>query len=348
MTITKVTPDGITTDLVPPRPPSPAFGSPLRRSVGLAEEAEENAAMKGEPVDPQLEEREVEVILHSVTRRDKKEKKAKEKDKVRDRDRDKDRDSTTDSGSTRDAERKRSRVDDDSAAVESTQSTGKKSKLKDVTNSHAAPSVLSLFDSPPDHDRQHTPEEDPHSIAAPAHPASSITGRRFLTPPESQATAQSRRTSYLPTPRSSSPVPPPQAPDAEPAGGRERRVRKSVNYAEPKLNTKMRKPDPAPGSSKRVSMSSAGDLPRVSPEGSAYEPSPPPDADAEKTVKRKKSRVSDVLDEDGEESEGTQADAEYTSHRWVNVDGRRRSVQGSSASLRRVEGDDGRRHSMAV
>ncbi|KAF8638832.1 hypothetical protein AX17_001890 [Amanita inopinata Kibby_2008] len=32
------------------------------------------------------------------------------------------------------------------------------------------------------------------------------------------------------------------------ANGRERRARKSVNYAEPKLNTKMRKPDPPPGS----------------------------------------------------------------------------------------------------
>jgi len=30
-------------------------------------------------------------------------------------------------------------------------------------------------------------------------------------------------------------------------GGRERRARKSVNYAEPKLNLKMRKPDPPPG-----------------------------------------------------------------------------------------------------
>ncbi|PPQ99171.1 hypothetical protein CVT24_009262 [Panaeolus cyanescens] len=49
-------------------------------------------------------------------------------------------------------------------------------------------------------------------------------------------------------PRSSSPT---QAASSETDGaisGRERRVRKSVNYAEPKLNTKMRKPDPPPGS----------------------------------------------------------------------------------------------------
>jgi hypothetical protein len=39
----------------------------------------------------------------------------------------------------------------------------------------------------------------------------------------------------LPTPRTSSPAFDPDADAA--AGGRERRVRKSVNYAEPKLNT---------------------------------------------------------------------------------------------------------------
>jgi hypothetical protein len=46
--------------------------------------------------------------------------------------------------------------------------------------------------------------------------------------------------SYLPTPRNSSPppIPLPGAADAEASmTGREWRVRKSVNYAEPKLNT---------------------------------------------------------------------------------------------------------------
>lgn len=51
-----------------------------------------------------------------------------------------------------------------------------------------------------------------------------------------------------PEPRSRSPIPQPIFGAAligsQPAdGGRERRTRKSVNYAEPKLNTKMRKPD---------------------------------------------------------------------------------------------------------
>ena len=54
-------------------------------------------------------------------------------------------------------------------------------------------------------------------------------------------------------------------------------------------------------------------------------------------------------DYDEDESEGTQADAEFGGLRtgaWGSVDTRRRSVHASGA--RRVEGDDIRRHSMAV
>ncbi|KAF9481288.1 hypothetical protein BDN70DRAFT_893413 [Pholiota conissans] len=51
-----------------------------------------------------------------------------------------------------------------------------------------------------------------------------------------------------PTSRGSSSPAPPDA-DGMGVGSRERRARKSVNYAEPKLNTKMRKPDPPPGTS---------------------------------------------------------------------------------------------------
>ena len=65
------------------------------------------------------------------------------------------------------------------------------------------------------------------------------------------------------------------------------------------------------------------------------------------------------IDEDEDDSDGAQADAEYippgsirkrdrdrASEGWVNVEGRRRSVQ--SASAKRLEGDESRRHSMAV
>ncbi|KAL0947843.1 hypothetical protein HGRIS_013905 [Hohenbuehelia grisea] len=53
----------------------------------------------------------------------------------------------------------------------------------------------------------------------------------------------------LPTPRPSSSPPPllPVMDDTDAAGGRTRRARVSVNYAEPKLNTKMRKPGPPSG-----------------------------------------------------------------------------------------------------
>lgn len=78
-------------------------------------------------------------------------------------------------------------------------------------------------------------------------------------------------------------------------------------------------------------------------------------------LRRKKSRVYTPMDDDNDESDGTQADAEYIppgqarkrsggaaapGDSWANVEARRRSVQGSSA--RRVEGDNSRRHSMAV
>ena len=65
-------------------------------------------------------------------------------------------------------------------------------------------------------------------------------------------------------------------------------------------------------------------------------------------MKRKKSRAY-VPPDDEDESEGTQADAEFGSLRtgsWSNVEGRRRSVHVSST--RRLEGDDLRRHSMAT
>ncbi|KAK7036012.1 hypothetical protein R3P38DRAFT_2910184 [Favolaschia claudopus] len=130
------------------------------------------------------------------------------------------------------------------------------------------------------------------------------------------------------------------APEAE-TGGRERRTRKSVNYTEPKLNTKMRKSglpagsvpaqDPAP--TKRSRSSAAAAVPvSTSSSGSSSgsttrRPSPP---------LRTSTRPSPPLDgsdveEDGEESDGW-ADGEYvpswaaTSH--VNVEGRRRTQTG--------------------
>lgn len=89
-----------------------------------------------------------------------------------------------------------------------------------------------------DRDRQHTPDTDGTT------PISSVTSlattRSFLSTPATTPATTTSQLSQLPTPRmSSSPVPPPSAStELEAAvGGRERRTRKSVNYAEPKLNT---------------------------------------------------------------------------------------------------------------
>ena len=70
--------------------------------------------------------------------------------------------------------------------------------------------------------------------------------------------------------------------------------------------------------------------------------------EGEPSIKRRKSRPR-LPPEEEDESEGAQADAEFASgmskSSWVNTEGRRRSVQ---AGKRLVEGDGGRRHSMAV
>jgi hypothetical protein len=225
-------------------------------------------------------------------------------------------------------------------------------------------------------------------------------------------------TSPTPTSRSSSSPAPNEGEGA--TGGRERRTRKSVNYAEPKLNTfvtsyetlsptnlrlplhrKMRKPDPPPGSAPKKRSSAAAvlatynpvedngndadndtearsslELPLrvnghyINPESFPLPPSrpasaaslfsPPPamakssssssSSSAATSVRRKKSKPQILLDED--ESDGTQADAEYGggkggASRWVNVEGRRKAVAGGGTSSLAIL-DDGRRHSMAV
>lgn len=120
--------------------------------------------------------------------------------------------------------------------------------------------------------------------------------------------------------------------------------------------SKMRKPDPVPQSSKRASIAGSYDEPP--PLSSRSSSSNTADADGDTaiafggTARRKKSRAYTPPDEE-EESEGAQADAEFggsrpttTTGTWGSVDGRRRSVH--SSSMRRVEADDVRRHSMAV
>ena len=148
------------------------------------------------------------------------------------------------------------------------------------------------------------------------------------------------------------------------------------------VSRKMRKPDSVPAAPvtttatrKRISTASIQnddntdgrsslDGPSRRPVSPLQPPAPKPStatsgsslASGDSSVKRKKSRPFIPIDDD-DESDGTQADAEYgngngTTNGWVNTDGRRRSSQGGatrgSSSLRWVlEADDARRNSLA-
>ncbi|KAJ8481018.1 hypothetical protein ONZ45_g15454 [Pleurotus djamor] len=174
----------------------------------------------------------------------------------------------------------------------------------------------------------------------------------------------------LSTPRPSTSPPPDDDMDADNAeevlkddlgfealGGRERRSRKSVNYAEPKLNTKMRKPDPPPGtlpgakaSKKRSSTASTSVQPPPEVDGTvkgkrkrgsdgselALPEEQPPDnlgtpwVQASFVVRTRKPKANDadVIDHEDEdeqdnqeESDGDQADGEFTTHRYKTKSG---------------------------
>ncbi|KAK0493305.1 hypothetical protein EDD18DRAFT_1179426 [Armillaria luteobubalina] len=179
-------------------------------------------------------------------------------------------------------------------------------------------------------------------------------------------------TSHLPTPHPSSPTPPPE-PESD-TGGRERRVRKSVNYAEPKLNTKMRKPDSTGAPKKRASASavlatptyktivddtmqdadndtetrSSFEHPRTN--GTAIDPTQlplPPSRPSSKAGQRKRPRPPPpAIDDD--DDDGAEADAEYMpvkglGNGWIN-DGKRRQ----GARKAGLHDEETRRHSLAV
>ncbi|KAH0584667.1 hypothetical protein J132_03192 [Termitomyces sp. J132] len=326
-----------------PRAPSPAFGSPIRRAAGLAEEEEEMAAVTGQLVD-----------LEDLGEEPKPSPK-KERRKSRGKGRETLEEPETVVESSKPRERKKKEK------LDGETDGGGKTRLQDVTNSRAA--LLSIDNTVP----------------------SSAATRAFLT---------TSPTPSVPTSRgSSSPVPPGEGEAL--TGGRERRQRKSVNYAEPKLNTKMRKPDSATGTAfqkKRSSVEailttyrppedtgidadndtearSSLELPlrsngtTIHPESLPLPPSRPTSSISmitspsppRSSVKRKKSRP--ILEND--DSDGAEADAEYGvpgNPLWVNVDGRRRAVgssgmsSGASTSSKRVivALEDPRRHSMTV
>ncbi|KAG6375863.1 hypothetical protein JVT61DRAFT_2726 [Boletus reticuloceps] len=320
-----------------PRAASPALGSPERRSAGLAEDDEERQVDEmigsGSGMIEELD-------FAARARKERKEKKSKlvERDIVHE---------YTDLGTLRLKERKRRKEEE---------VTG----LKDVTNSPRRRTTLPPLDThTSDRDRQRTPEMDAPTSAA----TSVTTSRTFLSTPATTPIT-TPQVSQLPTPRTSSPIPPAATSASEseaPPGGRERRVRKGINYAEPKLNTKMRKPDPVPlapttttASKKRTSTTTSiqnddNTDGRSSMDGPAKRPVSPLQPPAPKlstatastsltsassSVKRKKSRPFMPIDDD-DESDGTQADAEHgnsTVNGWVNTDGRRRSTNGGTGA----------------
>ncbi|KAG8738611.1 hypothetical protein FRC12_016685 [Ceratobasidium sp. 428] len=101
-------------------------------------------------------------------------------------------------------------------------------KLQDVTNSPRRVIIQSLKE------KEQIVDDDPVPLD-------------YIGTPIIGKTKPPRSRTLIPTPTSGSGrlTPIPGAAEEDPvAGGRERRARKSVNYAEPKLNTKMRKPTP--------------------------------------------------------------------------------------------------------
>jgi len=295
------------------RPPSPAFGSPLRRDAALAEGEDEYEAILGQRSTNAKEEPYLE-------RAASKGKKLRTLTHVQ----------ADELVVEDDREREKRRLRDDPEIVGQ--------RLQDVTNAFGSRVSLPPLDTNVlDQDHHRTPSNTDSDI-----PSSALTSstRPLLSTPGTTPAP-----SHLPTPRNSSPPPipiPPAEPDSSTVG-RERRVRKSVNYAEPKLNTKMRKPDSAPLLLKRAHCGSQpllGENPRPSPEDPITV-----------TERRRKSRPRPPVDDD--ESDGAQADDEPLAGTSVrvglsNFDMRRRSAVVSSSRRSFIEDDEGRRHSMLV
>lgn len=215
-----------TENLAPPRPASPAFGSPIRLEAGRAEEAEEIAAASGNlevDVEPEPEPHEHDLLPPPLPKKDKRKSKSREKEMEGEREYAVD--------SLRSRERKRQREDDSDLLPE-----GTKGKLKDVTNSRAILQPINrnigeltlIFFAPGVHSGYLTTAirvppavRDQEEVV--------VSTRTFLVPSSAPSTTSAPL---------QPPLPPPPEPEPEPAlGGRERRARKSVNYAEPKLNT---------------------------------------------------------------------------------------------------------------
>ncbi|KAH7317513.1 hypothetical protein B0J17DRAFT_724353 [Rhizoctonia solani] len=150
-----------------------------------------------------------------------------------------------------------------------------------------------------------------------------VTGGYIGTPAISKiALKPPRARTFIPAPTSGRLTPVSGTDDDQMATGRERRTRKSVNYAEPKLNTKMRKPTPDATSYGRFSLPAS--RPRIStsiPRESSPPPESPmppllePDTKAEDgvTVRARRRRPASVItdDDDGAGTEYLDGDDDY-------------------------------------
>ncbi|KAF8162655.1 hypothetical protein B0H34DRAFT_794454 [Crassisporium funariophilum] len=198
-----------TDNLSVPRSGSPAFGSPIRLAAGRAEEEEEYAAVNGGVFGVESVDQKVEIEIDVSPKKEKRKGKSKE---LRESESEKEAQGDT---AARLREKKKLRDED-------TYEGGKqKSKETPIPRTALQP-IDSNVHEPTDAEMQ------------------ALSNRQFLRPVSPTSSGPNSR-------GSSSPVPPGLSEGEGGAGGRERRTRKSVNYAEPKLNTKMRKPDPVPG-----------------------------------------------------------------------------------------------------
>jgi hypothetical protein len=200
-----------------PRSGSPAFGSPIRLEAGRAEEAEEFAFTHGElEVDIVDQENDSETLL----KKEKRKGKAKEQ-----RESESERDASSDpKPRAREKKKHRDETDDsESIKPKSTKDTAApRSALQPIDSNGLSPCVPKQF-----FDLSYWPF--PSLVHEPLDEVKSSSNRPFL---RAVSPANS-----APTSRGSSSPAPPGSSETEGAPNRERRTRKSVNYAEPKLNT---------------------------------------------------------------------------------------------------------------
>lgn len=290
------------------RPPSPAFGSPIRTRAIVDEDEEVLPGEIPEDLIPDPA-----IIGPVISRKEAMKAKQPLKEPLS---------IVTD---PKNAERKRRR--DESDGSESSTSMGpRKSRLQDVTNSA----------------RSRSPEDLVLSETSPPVAGPSNSKREILNTPSPDQLPAVRQ---LPTPRLSSSPPP----DAD--GGRATRTRKSVNYAEPKLNTKMRKPEGYASAIKKRSSKDRTSNAQEDP------PQPPRPRSADIRLSRRRYEDDeDDLDDDAvsDASDGADADSEYTPGagllKWANVDTRRKSVkrEGRRSVLSEPEPSGSRGHSYSL